>query len=80
MLTSGEVRRRGEPIEPVTGQCGGSRRCAVRAVLGARTRGEWGEDECGEVGASSTPFYMGSGWSGGVRAGRGSAGGGSDGH
>jgi hypothetical protein len=59
MLTGGEVRRRGEPIEPVTGQCGGGGRCAARVVLGAWTRGEWGGDECGEVGVRSSPFYRG---------------------
>jgi hypothetical protein len=80
ILTGGEVQQRGEPIEPTMGQCGDSRRCAARAVLEARTRGEWGGDECGEVGASSSPFYRGSGWSGGVRAGRGLADGGDDGH
>jgi hypothetical protein len=71
MLTSSEVQRRGEPIEPAMGQCGGGGRCAVRAVLGARTRGEWGGDECGEVGVSSSPFYRASGWSGGGRMGKG---------
>jgi hypothetical protein len=52
ILTSGEVQWGGwgEPIEPAMGQCDGGRRCAARAVLGARTRGEWGRDECGEVG------------------------------
>jgi hypothetical protein len=71
MLIGGEVRRRGEPIEPATGQCGGGERCAARAVLGACTRGEWDGDECGEVGVSSSPFYRGSGWSGGGRTGKG---------
>jgi hypothetical protein len=61
MLTSGEVRRLGEPIEPATGQCGDGGRCMAREVLGARMRGEWGGDECGEVGVSSSPFYRGVG-------------------
>ena len=38
MLTGGEVRWWGEPIEPAMGQCGGGGRCAMRAVLGAQTR------------------------------------------
>jgi hypothetical protein len=80
IITGSEVQWRGEPIEPATGQCYGGGRYTVRVVLGARTRGEWAGDECGEVGASSSPFYRGSGWSGGIRAGRGSAGGGGDGH
>jgi hypothetical protein len=51
----------GEPIEPAMGQCDGGRRCAARAVLGARTRGEWGRDECGEVGVSPRPLIGGRG-------------------
>jgi hypothetical protein len=80
ILIGREVRRRGEPIKLATGQYSDGRRCAARAVLEARTRGEWGGDECGEVGASSSPFYRGSEWSRGIRAGRGSVGGGGDGH
>jgi hypothetical protein len=63
ILTSGEVQWGGwgEPIEPAMGQCDGGRRCAARAVLGARTRGEWGRDECGEVGVSPRPLIGGRG-------------------